>query len=530
VTLRSLNTRFTFWGKLAAALALVALAEALFTPTAPPGAVAGVFALAWVIALGALNPGVRRDPRARLAATLAIALALLLVESPGGLALALFLVALCMAALLPRSGRFDDAWRWSGRLAFNAATGFVRPIRDAARLRRRAPASARVRLRALALAMILPLTGGAVFLTLFAAANPLISGALEDVRSPRLDLALLLRLVFWILVLLAVWSVLRPRLPRRAKPAPRTRPKTVFPSVNVTSSALSLIVFNAVFALQNGLDAAYLWGRAGLPEGMTLAEYAHRGAYPLIATALLAGLFVLVVLKPGSETARRPLIRWLVVLWIAQNLFLVASTALRTLDYVEAYSLTRMRIAALIWMGLVAVGLVLICWRLLRNKSGAWLINANALATLAVLAAVTIVDLGAVAAAWNVRHAEETGGRGPELDLCYLGSLGSSSLVSLAKLEAEPGTRELRERVGYVRARNQATLAQAQNDWRRWNRRDARRLTKARRLTPARAPASATAPRDCNGRLRPAPVLVTPPAPVPPAAASTVMTVPPVRD
>jgi hypothetical protein len=369
-----------------------------------------------------------------------------------------------------------------------------------------------------------------VFLTLFAAANPLISGALEDVRSPRLDLALLLRLVFWILVLLAVWSVLRPRLPRRAKPAPRARPKTVFPSVTVTSSALSLIVFNAVFALQNGLDAAYLWGRAGLPEGMTLAEYAHRGAYPLIATALLAGLFVLVVLKPGSETARRPLIRWLVVLWIAQNLFLVASTALRTLDYVEAYSLTRMRIAALIWMGLVAVGLVLICWRLLRNKSGAWLINANALATLAVLAAVTIVDLGAVAAAWNVRHAEETGGRGPELDLCYLGSLGSSSLVSLAKLEAEPGTRELRERVGYVRARNQATLAQAQNDWRRWNRRDARRLTKARRLTPARAPASATAPRDCNGRLRPAPVLVTPPALVPPAAASTVMTVPPVRD
>ena len=35
------------------------------------------------------------------------------------------------------------------------------------------------------------------------------------------------------------------------------------------------------------------------------------------------------------------------LLWIAQNLLLVASTMLRTLDYVEAYSLTELRIAAL---------------------------------------------------------------------------------------------------------------------------------------------------------------------------------------
>jgi hypothetical protein len=131
-----------------------------------------------------------------------------------------------------------------------------------------------------------------------------------------------------------------------------------------------------------------------------------------------------------------------------------------------------MRIAALIWMGLVAVGLVLICWRLLRNKSGAWLINANALATLACWRRH---NRGPGGCGRGLERAPRRGDRRPRprTGLCYLGSLGSSSLVSLAKLEAEPGTRELRERVGYVRARNQATLAQAQNDWRRWNRRDA---------------------------------------------------------
>ena len=116
------------------------------------------------------------------------------------------------------------------------------------------------------------------------------------------------------------------------------------------------------------------------PISVTLAAYAHRGAYPLIATALLAGVFVLVTLRPGSDTAAVPLIRRLVVLWVGQNVFLVASSILRTLDYVDAYSLTRLRVAALLWMALVAVGLSLILWRMLSGKSATWLINANALA------------------------------------------------------------------------------------------------------------------------------------------------------
>lgn len=96
-----------------------------------------------------------------------------------------------------------------------------------------------------------------------------------------------------------------------------------------------------------------------MPKGVTLAEYAHRGAYPLIVTALLAALFVIVTLRPGSSTAAMPAIRKLVVLWIAQNIVLVGSSIVRTFDYVEAYSLTILRISALAWMVLVAVGLVL---------------------------------------------------------------------------------------------------------------------------------------------------------------------------
>lgn len=163
-----------------------------------------------------------------------------------------------------------------------------------------------------------------------------------------------------------------------------------------------------------------------------------RAGYPLIVTALLAAGFVLVALRPGSQTAAMPLVRRLVVVWVAQNVFLVFNAALRTLDYIAAYSLTSLRIAALIWMALVALGLVLVLWRVLWEKSSSWLINMNAAAALAVLSLCSFVDLDAVSARYNIGHARELGGSGEPLDICYLQWMGSSAMVSLAELERRP--------------------------------------------------------------------------------------------
>ncbi|WP_213030895.1 DUF4153 domain-containing protein, partial [Acinetobacter baumannii] len=60
----------------------------------------------------------------------------------------------------------------------------------------------------------------------------------------------------------------------------------------------SLILFNLLFALQTVLDMTYLWGKLALPNDLSYATYAHRGAYPLIVTALLAAGFVLIAMKP----------------------------------------------------------------------------------------------------------------------------------------------------------------------------------------------------------------------------------------
>ena len=85
----------------------------------------------------------------------------------------------------------------------------------------------------------------------------------------------------------------------------------------------SLIVFNLMFAVQTVLDAAYLWGGVALPDGMSYASYAHRGAYPLIVTALMAGAFVLVAMRRDGPAENSIWIRRLVYLWIGQNVMLV---------------------------------------------------------------------------------------------------------------------------------------------------------------------------------------------------------------
>jgi hypothetical protein len=79
---------------------------------------------------------------------------------------------------------------------------------------------------------------------------------------------------------------------------------------------------------------------------------------------------------------------------------------------INSYSLTLLRLSALIWMGLVAAGIVLILWRITFGKSGRWLINANALAATVLLYIAAFLDLSGLVAHYNVRHAYEITGRG----------------------------------------------------------------------------------------------------------------------
>ncbi len=511
------------WLKAALAALIVLTGDWLFWQQGAHGSGIGVFAA--VVALAALmaRPAILRGWTGRVAYAAALVFAGAMVWEPSLIGWLAFGVALGIAILSPRVAGFGDAWLWAQRIAWQTVTAPFLPLMDLLRLRKvrkqRGRRAGRFSLRQILTTIFLPLSGAAVFLLLFAAANPVIEGWFEQIGF--INLIEWLHPIRWFVAglwLLTAWNALRPfAMPRRWLMAGFDGTGDLaIPGVTATSVTLSLILFNAIFALQNGMDVAWLWGLAPLPEGMTLAQYAHRGA------ALLAGLFVLVTLRPGSSTAAKPLIRALVTLWVVQNIILVASSILRTLDYVDAYSLTILRIAALEWMALVAFGLAAILWRLWAAQDGRWLINVNAAAAALMLGAASLVDHGAIAANHNVVHAREVDGTGAGLDLCYLNSLRGSALLPLARLEDRAGLPPVfRAQVSAVRYEIELRLREdARGNG--WTFRDRQRLVALDAMGPRPVVPVVPGYRRCDGSIVPpvasGPAEATPPVPTVPAS------------
>jgi hypothetical protein len=276
-----------------------------------------------------------------------------------------------------------------------------------------------------------PLALGAAFLALFATANPMVERALTFSSPSGLELAK--RLFTWVLTawFAATLIFAAPPAIRLRNRAPGSRIVARLFSEDATLRALA--VFNVLFAVQSATDAAYLWGGASLPAGMTYAQYAHRGAYPLIGAALLAGIVALIVMRPVSARACPGAVRALTLLFMAQTILLVVSAARRLALYVGVYALTPWRVAAFLWMGLVVVGLTLIVVAILRGKSRRWLASTSAAAALATLLAGGALDPGVIAD-FNLRHSREMGGPGIGADSDAFAALGPSASPALGVL------------------------------------------------------------------------------------------------
>ena len=299
---------------------------------------------------------------------------------------------------------------------------------------------------------LLPVLFTLLFLLLFASANPFfekgISNVLELFR--KIQMPNLSRLFFWFCVFLFTTSLSGLTLWNRFTEIWDNHLTLCDYQLELRKSTdlllarimtRGLILFNLLFLIQNVFDIEYLWAGAALPGGITYAEYAHRGAYPLIATALLAGLLTLVAFCRQCTGQAWKWARILVYVWLVQNVFLVASSLLRLWKYISVYSLTELRVAAALWMLLVACGLCLILYKIWTNRNLAWLVWANGGALLVLLLFVMLFDVRGYIAEYNLAHCREVvketkeGIQPVPLDTKYLCSLGYPALPALLKAE-----------------------------------------------------------------------------------------------
>ncbi|TGQ74646.1 MAG: DUF4173 domain-containing protein [Mesorhizobium sp.] len=478
----------TYCARFGLAALLVAFADFLFYGQ-PAGINFLLFAILIAAATVAMHPRALSDARLWLKPAALLAALAPLAENVSPLSVSIALTAMVIFALSMSGQLRRQIAGIAGQVALFLLAAPFRFIGDFIRWRKAASRFGRRRIGLAAIAVwVMPLTLGAVFIALFGAANPVIEYWLSLIDLMRLlDLIELARIGFWLFVLAAVWAFLRPRLPRFRRRPPKAGlavvQPTPVPDRHVVEDVLfgkaailrALIVFNILFALQTGLDATYLWGGVALPDGLSYAAYAHRGAYPLIVTALLAAGFVLAALRPGSETSADPLIRRLVYALIAQNIMLVISSILRLDLYIGIYALTYWRIAAFVWMGLVAAGLALILARIALGKSNAWLLSANLLTLSLTLYACCFINFAATIATYNVDHSLEMSGQGIPLDTWYLRSLGPGAFPALDRfLDHQAKTAEAGATREFARLRgvDESAYRAAQENWRAWSFRD----------------------------------------------------------
>jgi len=261
--------------------------------------------------------------------------------------------------------------------------------------------------RAAAKAWAFPVGGALVLLALMVQANPILFETFEGMLQIEPDwLYTITRILFWAGLAVIVWPFLE---------APNDGPIKV--SVRVFKMHLpadaimrALILFNLVLALQLGLDALVLLGGGVLPEGMTYAQYARRGAFPLFGATLLGCAFAVVA---GRASTTTPWLKLLLFLWLFQNLVIAAGAGLRLSAYVEAYGLTYLRMYAGIGMAVVAGILMLIALQIGFKRPERWLIARAGLMSLAVLYAASFVNFADIIARQNIA-------RGGEIDWRYL--------------------------------------------------------------------------------------------------------------
>ena len=422
--------------KLVVALGLAALADWLFYAE-DLGLSVAIFAVALTCSALAANPFSRDRRRIVSAGIILVAGLIPVIEELGAMSFILLVLALATSVAIVTGSDLSGPRSRLAALRDLLLTGPYRLVRDVAAGFHGPSIMTRMAM------WFVPLALGAIFVALFASANPLIAQWIELLGPGNAaNHVSVIRLMFWVAALSIVWPFVHIRW--RGRVARDVRADQAFVHERQASARWehvfgpatilhSLVLFNLLFAVQTILDMTYLWGNATLPAGLTYAAYAHRGAYALTIATLLAACFALVAVKPGAADTEPKLLRLLVYLFVAQNIVLVASSILRLKLYVETYLLTYWRITAFVWMLLVALGFVFILARIALERSNEWLVRINLRALAAALYLCSLTNLAAVIADFNVAHSRETGGSGVWLDTCYLAGLGPQALPAIDK-------------------------------------------------------------------------------------------------
>ena len=188
-----------------------------------------------------------------------------------------------------------------------------------------------------------------------------------------------------------------------------------------------LLMLNLLLAVVNGIDLIKLWPNPVLPENQeSFSQYLHSGIQMLILSIVLAVAILMFFFRGYFNYLKdAKYLKILSYIWIAQNVVLLLSTALRNKMYVEAYGLSHKRIGVFIYLLLAIIGLCITAYKLLAKKNNTFLFRKNAWAFYLVLLIATPIAWDQIITHHNITWAKENN---KKVDYAYLAQLSHTNI------------------------------------------------------------------------------------------------------
>ena len=193
------------------------------------------------------------------------------------------------------------------------------------------------------------------------------------------------------------------------------------------------MLLTLVYLLFSGIQLFFLFGggKVSLPDGFTYAEYARQGFFQLLAVTFINILILMFCRKPAGKSL---FLRVVLTVFSACTYVMIASAAMRMLLYIDAYSLSFLRILVLWFLAinsLLVSGIILTVYHP-RFPLFRYIVAVTAICYIAL----AYINVDYRIASYNLSSRTSM----TETDLGYLSELSEDAAPVLVPVFAEAGS------------------------------------------------------------------------------------------
>lgn len=214
---------------------------------------------------------------------------------------------------------------------------------------------------------------------------------------------------------------------------------SLFKSIDIIKSGIILFsALNVILLLVNLTDVIHFSSSNLQETDTTLSSTLHQSIGTLIFSIILAVTLVLIYYnKAVALNKKNKWFKYLVIVWIIQNIVLITLCFYKNFAYVDAYGLTLKRLGVYVYLSIAIIGLSITYLKVKNNKTNWYLITRMTTGLLVSLSIVSIINWEKIVIEHNVNQHLITYGKKP-IDWYYLSSLSNRSTPHL--LEAREKT------------------------------------------------------------------------------------------